>query len=164
MHYSTFNGAYAEENLEKIERVSYDIPTNMEDWKEIVSETPVIIVYMWSNSCRPCHLIRDKFEQLAHQFQNEHVLFFKDNIDLPTSFHRNQVDVVPTFFLLCDGRELKHPTHKSVFNGWSDLMMESLKFHISQSVKLQERLNKPQHTPTQGPELYCHNNVCYIKK
>ena len=162
MQYSTFNGAYAEENLEKIERVSYDIPTDLEDWKEIVAQTPVIIVYMWSNSCRPCHLIRDKFEQMAHQFQNDNVLFFKDNIDLPTSFHRKQVDVVPTFFILCDGRELNNETHKSVYNGWSDQMMDSLKFHISQSVKMQERLQTPM--TRKEPELYCHNNVCYIKK
>ena len=162
MHYSTFNGAYAEEDLQKADRVSYDIPTSMDEWRDIVANTPVIVIYMWSDNCRPCHLIRDKFERLAQRFQSDAVLFFKDNIDLPTSFHRNQVDVVPTFFLLCDGRELKHPTHKSVFNGWSEDIRESLQYHIAQSVKLQERLNEPRQQ--QGPQLYCHNNVCYIKK
>lgn len=159
MNYQTFNGAYAEENLKKIERVSFDIPTDMRQWKEIVSKTPVVVVYMWSDTCRPCHLIRDKFEQLAHQFQDEgNVLFFKDNIDLPTSFHRDQVDVVPTFFLLCDGRELKHPTYKSIYNGWSEQIQESVQYHISQSTKMHARKEE------EGPQLYCHNNVCYIKK
>lgn len=156
MQYSSFNGAYAEENLQRVERISYDIPTDIEQWREIVSKTPVIVIYMWSDSCRPCHLIRDKFETLAHQFQNENILFFKDNIDLPTSFHKNQVEVVPTFFLLCDGRELRHPTYKSVYTGWSQEMIESLRYHIQQSQKIE--------TQTTEPELYCHNNVCYIKK
>lgn len=156
MNYSSFNGAYAEENLQKVERVSHDIPTSVDEWRDIVANTPVIVIYMWSDACRPCHLIRDKFERLAQRFQSNAVLFFKDNIDLPTSFHRNQVDVVPTFFLLCDGRELKHPSYKSVFNGWSEDIQESLQFHISQSTKL--------HVEPSSPQLYCHNNVCYIKK
>lgn len=159
MNYSTFTGAYTEENYQKVERKSYDIPTDREQWKQIVSQTPVIVIYMWSDTCRPCHLIRDKFESLAHMFQNENVLFFKDNIDLPTCFHKNQIDVVPTFFLLCDGRELKHPVYKSIYNGWSDQMKESIQYHISQSTKIQERPIE-----TKQPQLYCHNNVCYIKK
>lgn len=157
MNYQTFNGAYAEENLQKMERASFDIPTDMTQWKEIVNKTPVIVIYMWSDTCRPCHLIRDKFEQLAHQFKDDdNILFFKDNIDIPTSFHKNQVDVVPTFFLLCDGRELKHPTYKSIYNGWSEQIQESIQYHISQSTKMQEK--------KQQPQLYCHNNVCYIRK
>lgn len=171
MNYSTFNGAYAEENLQKIDRVSYDIPTNLEQWKDIISRTPVIVIYMWSDSCRPCHLIRDKFERMAHQFKNDHVLFFKDNIDLPTSFHRDQVDVVPTFFLICDGRELKHPVYKSVYNGWADQIYESVQYHISQSNRIQqlqqqeeEQEASPSHERRKGTRLFCHNNVCYIKK
>lgn len=160
MNYSTFTGAYTEENLHKIERASYDIPTDREQWKQIVSQTPVIIIYMWSDTCRPCHLIRDKFENLVHMFQNENVLFFKDNIDLPTSFHKAQVDVVPTFFLLCDGRELQHPVYKSIYNGWSDQLKDSIQYHISQSTKIKD--TKP--TTPKEPQLYCHNNVCYIKK
>lgn len=165
MHYSSFNGAYAEENLEKIERVSYDIPTDINEWKEIISKMPVIVIYLWSETCRPCLLVRDKFEALAHQFQNENVLFFKDNIDLPTSFHKRQVEVVPTFFLLCDGHELDHSVYKSVYNGWSNEIKDSIKYHISQSTRLLERSQQQQKkTEKKEPQLYCYNNVCYIKK
>lgn len=160
MNYSTFTGAYAEENLQQIERVSYDIPTDLSQWKTIVSQTPVIVIYMWSDTCRPCHLIRDKFERVAHMFQNENVLFFKDNIDLPTSFHKTQIDVVPTFFLLCDGRELKHPVYKSIYNGWSEQIKDSIQYHLSQSTKIKETIT----AQPKEPQLYCHNNVCYIKK
>jgi thioredoxin-like negative regulator of GroEL len=164
MQYSNFNGAYADESIPKVERASYDIPTDIEQWKEIVSMTPVIVIYMWSDTCRPCHMIRDKFEALVHQYQNDKVLFFKDNIDLPTSFHKNQVEVVPTFFLLCDGRELDHPTYKSVFTGWSAKdVEESLKYHISQSTKFHQKEEQTQQE-NDGPQLYCYNNVCYLKK
>jgi len=163
MHYSSFNGAYADENLEKIERASYDIPTDPDEWRQILSKVPVIVIYMWSETCRPCLLIRDKFEALAHQFQNQNVLFFKDNIDLPTSFHKRQVEVVPTFFLLCDGHELNHPVHKSVYNGWSEQIKNSIQYHISQSTRLLENQEQKPKEKTE-PQLYCYNNVCYIKK
>ena len=162
MQYSSFNGAYIEENTEQIERKSYDIPTDMNQWKEIVSKTPVIVIYMWSNTCRPCHMIRDKYEMLAHQFQNKNVLFFKDNIDLPTSFHKRQIEVVPTFFLLCDRHEMNHPEYKSVYNGWSEEeLKKSIQYHMSQSTRMNQMEEKEEKTE---PELYCYNNVCYIKK
>lgn len=162
MQYSSFNGAYIEENTQKIERKSYDVPADINQWKEIVSKTPVIVIYMWSNTCRPCHMIRDKYEMLAHQFQNKNVLFFKDNIDLPTSFHKRQIEVVPTFFLLCDGHELNHPEYKSVYNGWSEEdLKKSIQYHISQSTRMNQDKEEEEKTE---PELYCYNNVCYIKK
>ena len=174
MHYNSFNGAYADETTPKVERASYDIPTDPNQWREIISRTPVIVLYMWSDTCRPCHMIRDKFEMMAHRFQNEDVLFFKDNIDLPTSFHRNQVEVVPTFFILCDGTELDHPQFKSVYNGWTEQMKDSIQYHISQSQRLIEKQQMQQqqqlhqqeqeHQQKSSPQLYCYNNVCYLKK
>lgn len=165
MQYTSFNGAYADETIPKVARASYDIPTDVGQWREIVGKTPIIVLYMWSDTCRPCHLIRDKFEKLAHQFQNENVLFFKDNIDLPTSFHKRQVEVVPTFFILCDGHELDHPTHKSVYNGWSEEIKNSIQYHISQSARLRERQQgSGQEQDREGAKMYCYNNVCYLKK
>lgn len=165
MHYTSFNGAYADETIPKVERASYDIPTDPRQWREILDRTPVIVLYMWSDTCRPCHMIRDKFEMMAHRFQNENVLFFKDNIDLPTSFHKNQVEVVPTFFILCDGQELNHPVYKSVYNGWSGEIKDSIQFHIAQSERLRQKQEKEtRETEKPEPQLYCYNNVCYIKK
>lgn len=167
MHYSTFNGAYEDENIPKVERASFDVPTDRNRWMDIVNRAPVIVLYMWSETCRPCLLVRDKFEAMAHRFQNEHVLFFKDNIDLPTSFHKQQIEVVPTFFILCDGKELHHPTYKSVYTGWNENdIKDSIQYHISQSTRLRE-LQEQQASANenlQEPQLYCYNNVCYIKK
>lgn len=170
-NYTQFTSAYEEEMVSAVPRVSRDIPTNFEEWKSIIRNTPVVVIYMWSNSCRPCHMVRDKYERLATEFQNENVLFFKDNIDLPTSFHRNNVDVVPTFFILCDGHELQHPFHKSVCHGWEDRMPDTIRYHLAQSQifynrmeanKQQEYLQQQEQQEQPQRKLYCRNNVCYL--
>ena len=157
--YSSFMTAYRPEDLEKVERVSTDVPEDFQEWKYIVDTIPVIVLYMWSDSCRPCHLVRDKFEALASVMQNENILFFKDNIDKPTSFHKEQVDVVPTFFLICDGHEMEHPVHKSRYTGWNASMKDAILFFESISKRAQERARQQQQ-----PAIICKNNVCYIKK
>lgn len=159
MDYTTFTSAYTPENLESVQRVSTDVPTDIQEWKQIVSSTPVIVIYLWSESCRPCHLVRDKYEKLASQLQSEDIRFYKDCIDLETSFHRQQVDVVPTFFILCDGHELRHPVHRSVYNGWVDGMPDSIMYHLSQS-----QLHDKKRRVESGPTIVCRNNVCYINR
>jgi thiol-disulfide isomerase/thioredoxin len=158
--------AYKPEDLNKVKRTSMDVPVNFEDWKKVVAETPIIVIYMWSEGCRPCHLIRDKYESLASQLQNEDVQFYKDNIDLPTSFHKEQVDVVPTFFIICDGQEMNHPVHKSRYNGWSPAIAESSEFFTRQSRRLQHNQlmrQKKYQQQHQSPRYVCKNNVCYIR-
>jgi len=166
MNYSTFTESYAAEDLNKVERVSYDIPTDIDQWKQIVSNTPVIVIYLWSETCRPCLLVRDKFERLAKDLQSENILFFKDNIDLPTSFHKRQVEVVPTFFILSDGHELRHPIYKSIHNGWNgQLMRDTITFHASESRLLQEKTHQAElQEKNSAPKFYCRNNVCYIQR
>lgn len=160
MDYTDFTSAYKEENMESVPRASRDIPNDMEEWKNILANTPVIVLYMWSEHCQPCLKIRDKFEILAHKFNPEEVLFYKDNIDIPTSFHKRHVEVVPTFFILSDGHELKHPTYKSVHHGWEpDVLAEAIKFHLSQSQLLAKKK-----LVESAPRIVCKNNVCYINK
>lgn len=168
--YSNFMAAYKPEDLNKVKRVSVDVPVNFEDWKKVVAETPIIVIYMWSEGCRPCHLIRDKYEAMANQLQTADIRFFKDNIDLPTSFHKQQVDVVPTFFIICDGQEMNHPVHKSRYNGWSPEIAESIQFHTLHSRRLQhnqlmrqKQQQQQQQQQRQPPQYVCKNNVCYIR-
>lgn len=157
--YSSFTSAYRPEDLKQVERVSVDIPEDFEEWKHIVETVPVIVLYMWSDSCRPCHLVRDKFEAVASILQNENILFFKDNIDKPASIHKNQVDVVPTFFIICDGHEMEHPVHKSRYTGWNASMKDAILFFEGISRRAQERALRQQQ-----PGIICKNNICYIKK
>jgi len=161
--YGNFMVAYKPEELNKEPRVSKDVPVNFYEWKEIVDSQPVIVLYLWSNNCRPCLLIRDKFESMAKSLQNEDVVFYKDNIDLPTSFHKEQVEVVPTFFILCDGKEMNHPVHKARFQGWNAGMADAIEFHRTQSKRLQEKQMRRAQS-AEPPRLVCKNNVCYIRR
>jgi thiol-disulfide isomerase/thioredoxin len=158
--YTDFMSAYREENNEKVPRISMDVPTDVEEWRSIVANHPVVVIYMWSEHCQPCLMVRDKFESLAHSFPPEEVVFFKDNIDLPTSLHKRHVEVVPTFFILCDGRELRHPVHKSVHHGWdADILRDAIQYHQSQSQIIAKR-----QLVESSPRIVCKNNVCYINK
>jgi len=155
--------AYKPEELNKEPRVSKDVPQDFTEWRQVVDTAPVIVLYLWSDHCRPCHLIRDKYENMARRLQSEGVVFYKDNIDLPTSFHREQVEVVPTFFVLCDGKEMNHPVYKARFQGWNESMAESIGFHLSQSQRHQQiQARKAQ--SKEPPRFVCKNNVCYIRK
>lgn len=166
MSYSNFMTAYQAEKLDTIQRLSTDIPENFYEWKHIVDTTPIIVLYVWSDNCRPCHLVRDKFEALAHEFQNEDILFFKDNIDLPTSLHKTQVEVVPTFFIICDGNEMSHPTFKSRYTGWTDEMRDAIQFFYQTSRRAQSRnlQREQQEQQAQQPHIVCKNNVCYVQR
>jgi thiol-disulfide isomerase/thioredoxin len=153
--------AYKPEELNKEPRVSKDVPVNFQEWKEVVDSKPLIVLYLWSNNCRPCLMIRDKFESMAKSLQNEDVVFYKDNIDLPTSFHKKSVEVVPTFFVVADGMEKDHPIHKSRYNGWSASIKESILFHAGQSERWQEKKKRAEES-AKPPEIVCRNDVCYI--
>jgi len=159
--YSDFLKAYKPEELNKQQRVSQDVPVDLGEWKQILATTPVIVLYLWSNGCRPCHLVADKYELLAAELQDENILFFKDNIDLPTSFHKKSVEVVPTFFVVADGMEKDHPIHKSRYNGWSASIKESILFHAGQSERWQEKKKRAEES-AKPPEIVCRNDVCYI--
>lgn len=161
--YSCFTTAYQEERLDKVERASADVPANFHEWRQIVDSTPIIIVYVWSDNCRPCHLVRDKFEALAQKLQDEDILFFKDNIDLPSSIHRNHVEVVPTFFIICDGQEMNHPVHKSRHTGWSEAIEDAIRFFHQASHRVASR-NLQREQQIQQPKIVCKNNVCYIQR
>lgn len=162
--YSNFMAAYQAENLNTVPRVSRDVPPDFQEWKRIVDSAPIIVLYLWSEGCRPCHLVRDKFEKMAGELQSPDIIFYKDNIDLPTSFHKEQVEVVPTFFIICDGHEMDHPIHKSRFNGWSEENLRSaILFHSSQSRRAQMRQQQENIMKKPKSRFMCKNNVCYIQ-
>lgn len=168
MEYGTFMSAYKKEELNQHPRVSTDVPPDFMEWKKIVNETPVVVLYLWSENCRPCLLLRDKYESLAERYQSEHIKFFKDNIDSPMCFHRGQVEAVPAFFLLVDGKEINAPMIKSRHVGWTDEMQQTIPRLLPLSQRYQMRLR--QQEQKQGEEessnerMVCKNNVCYLRR
>lgn len=155
--YGTYNTAYKEENLNQHPRVSADVPASMDEWREIINNTPVVVLYIWSNHCQPCLRIRDKYESLAAKYQDDNVKFYKDNIDNPMCFHKGQVDAVPAFILLVDGREARGPNIKGRHTGWTEEMIQTIPQLLQYSAIYQRQQQKPE-------RLVCKNNVCYIQR
>jgi thioredoxin-like negative regulator of GroEL len=150
--YSSFTEAYRPENLNKEPRVSLDVPQDIEEWRQVLTTTPIIVLYLWSENCRPCLLIRDKYENLARELASPYIRFYKDNINQVGSFHRTSVEVVPTFIILSEGKEVGR------YSGWNEEMKTVIISHLQESsVRYQEIVQ------SQPPRIICKNNVCYIQ-
>jgi thioredoxin 1 len=63
----------------------------------------VVIVYVWAEWCLPCRDCAPEFERLKTEYDT--VEFMKDNIDDECSFHKDYVNVVPSFFIYKDGEQ-----------------------------------------------------------
>ena len=104
MSYKTFK------NLKKtekhVEKKSIDL-LDAEHLNLLLKKFPIIIVDAWANWCRPCKLIANDYEELAHKYPQ--VVFCKDDIDSENSPHKNKCEVVPTFFFYARGNIKKLP-------------------------------------------------------
>jgi thioredoxin 1 len=92
------------------ERISYDL-TDTRAFKTAQSHFDVVIVDAYADWCTPCKQLSPRFEQLGHDHRkyinNKKLLLLKDNIDNEDSFHKNDVNVVPTFFVYIRGKLTK---------------------------------------------------------
>jgi len=110
--YSHYNTAYQEEvsTSKDVQRVSYDLaPDN--NFEEIIKNIPIVIVDVWAKWCQPCKKSSEKFEEIGNMFKNEitekKILFLKDDIDTEHTFHRDEIEVVPSFFIYHYGQKVK---------------------------------------------------------
>lgn len=110
MNYGTFGSAYesADSLVASDTRppLIFDIK-DADNFQEILSKFPVVVVDAWAKWCNPCKLIMPRYNDLAYdfeeQFNKNQVIFLKDHIDDPNSIHRADISVVPTFFLYING-------------------------------------------------------------
>lgn len=111
-NYSTFRDSYKTKE-EETSPLVFDIkdPENFED---IVSNFPIVVVDVWSNKCRPCLMLSPKYNELAQKyeeaFHQQKIIFLKDNIEQNENIHKPLVMVVPTFFVYIRGQ--KHVVEK----------------------------------------------------
>ena len=89
-------------------KYSFDLMSG-NDLKAVLDKVEVILVDAWAPWCQPCKRAGEKFELLGQKFQSfiqeKRLLLLKDNIDQEeTSYHRNLVEVVPTFFIYAQGK------------------------------------------------------------
>lgn len=91
-------------------RVSYDL-TDQRTFQTAQSHFDIVIVDAYADWCTPCKQLAPRFEQLGHDLRKhievKKLLLLKDNIDNEDSFHKNDVNVVPTFFVYIRGKLTK---------------------------------------------------------
>lgn len=106
---------------------SFDLMSG-QDLKAVLDKVEIILVDAWAPWCQPCKQAGKKFEALGQKFepflQSKRLLLLKDNIDQEeTSYHRNLVEVVPTFFVYVRG-ELKEVLTGIDFDRLEQFMVE----------------------------------------
>lgn len=118
--YGSYNTAYPKKNVEEAMAVikhSEYAPelASREQLMEALEPNKIVVVSAWAEWCNPCKVACKKLDALIttpsdprdpkssrilDYIENGYIQFFSDNIDKEeTSVHRNQVSVVPTFFI-----------------------------------------------------------------
>jgi thiol-disulfide isomerase/thioredoxin len=131
MNYGTFGKAYssAESYVATDSRPSllFDIKDE-QNFKEIVQRFPIVVVDAWAKWCNPCKLIMPKYNDLAYDFEkefhDEKVIFLKDHIDDEWSIHRNDVSVVPSFFIYIRGQRFMVPSFTELRSSIQSALVE----------------------------------------
>ena len=99
--YSDYMTAYEDTSSRK-NIYSYDLK-DTEDLTKIIELFPIVVVDVWAEWCEPCKKVSVLYEELAKRFLEAHqkrlVIFVKDNIDHPDSYHADKVQSIPTIFI-----------------------------------------------------------------
>ena len=78
-----------------------------ENFSEVVSKYPLVLVDFWAPWCGPCRIIAPIIEQLASQYAGK-VVFGKLNVDEnPESAMKFMVAAIPTLILFKNGAEVE---------------------------------------------------------
>lgn len=108
-----------EETSAKVQRISIDIPSNLVEWKILVRDHPIVLLYIWKQSCMPCVQIKNRFEQwigsLKQRYRDDQgwMLFVKDCLDrdgpqpqegTPSAVHNRMAQMVPFYILYYDNQ------------------------------------------------------------
>lgn len=113
-----------------MERVSYDLTDEVTDIEFFFKNKRLTVIDAWASWCVPCKTFSDKYEIIANEWKKEvdkgEIIFLKDNIDDQFSLHRENLHVVPTYFIYVYG-ELKRKGNdiESLRNDINELFLES---------------------------------------
>lgn len=82
----------------KMVDISYDIESAVID-NAPQENKDITVVYVWADWCLPCRNCGLLYEDLEQEYRMKNITFLKENIEEDGSFHKDLVNVVPTFFI-----------------------------------------------------------------
>jgi len=81
--------------------------SSLEEFKKIIAEDKHSVFDFWATWCGPCRMISPVFEQLAQKPENEHVQFYKVDVDeAPEIAQEVGIRAMPTFLLFKSGEQV----------------------------------------------------------
>jgi thiol-disulfide isomerase/thioredoxin len=109
--YGNYNSAYPKPQprveTEPSEKYQWTFPIqNREHLGKAIQSFPIVVVKAWAVWCQPCKIAGQKLDAFAETLSdyNKYILFMSDNIDNEDSYFKEQVNVVPTFFVFFQGK------------------------------------------------------------
>lgn len=148
-----------------VDRLTIDMPNDLKTWKEIVSRHPIVVLYVWRQSCNPCVMLKNRYEKWVHEIKqryndyNNTILFVKDCLDrdgpmppegTPSAVHNRMANMVPYFIIYYNnsivfrhtGFETKH------LEGYIDVCMSE---YLESVQNLQNQQNQQNQSPASIP-------------
>lgn len=105
----------------------YNNLNNKTEMEQYLKNYRVVVVDVWAEWCAPCKQIAPRFEALAEKYaSNPYMVFLKDNIDNPDTYHRELCSSIPTFFIYADGNKNARQFPGNEFDRFAQLVD---KFH-----------------------------------
>ena len=112
--YGNYNSAYPKPQprveTEPSDKYQWTFPIqNREHLGKAIQSFPIVVVKAWAVWCQPCKIAGQKLDAFAETLSgyNKHILFMSENIDNEDSYFKDQVSVVPTFFVFFQGKIVK---------------------------------------------------------
>ncbi|NDE16420.1 thioredoxin [bacterium] len=105
----------APEHPSMVPRLVFPVPETMSEWRAWRAHFPLIVLYVWKESCMPCLKVKPAFERLAVELAQRfpgRTLCAKDQIDdahrreedTPTFAHWKMCHAVPFFIVFQNGQ------------------------------------------------------------
>jgi hypothetical protein len=166
--YAKFHEVGAD-NETQIERITIDLPNDLKSWKKMVSMHPIVVLYIWKQSCGPCVLIKNKYEKWVLSMKkkyndtNNTILFVKDCLDkdgpfptegTPSSVHNRMAPMVPYFIVYYNSKMVfKHA-------GFEAPILElNIDTCVEDYIEQQEQLQINQQHQEQQKQEFPNNHV-----
>ena len=78
---------------------------NINEKQEIINSHSLVIVYVYGNTCRPCHVISPKYAMMAKKYNTPNIcVLVKEDADLQLS---SEVNGVPFFQVYKNGKRVE---------------------------------------------------------